>query len=73
MPSLHQDYLNIMNALSGSGAAASRVRGILGYLRKAFEYSPSHLVILGWSSSRYAALEATEMVGLWSTSGGPST
>ncbi len=63
--SLHQDYLNVMNALSGSGAAASRVRGLLGYLRKAFEYSPRHLVILGLVFVALAAVEGTEMIGLW--------
>ena len=41
------------------------MRGILGYLRKAFEYSPRHLVHLGLVVTAYAALEATEMVGLW--------
>ena len=62
---LHRDYLNIMNALSGSGAAASRVRGLLGYLRKAFDYSPRHLVVLGLVFVALAAVEGTEMVGLW--------
>lgn len=62
---LHQDYLNIMNALSGSGAAAARVRGLLGYLRKAFDYSPRHLVVLGLVFVALAAVEAAEMVGLW--------
>ncbi len=63
--SLHRDYINIMNALSGNGAAASRVRGLLGYLRKAFEYSPRHLVVLGLVFLALAAVEGTEMVGLW--------
>jgi uncharacterized membrane protein (DUF2068 family) len=62
---LHDDYENLMNALSGGGAAASRVRGVLGYLRKAFEYSPTHLVVLASISLSLAALEAVEAVGLW--------
>jgi len=62
---LHADYLNIMNALSGSGAAASRVRGLLGYLRKAFDYSPRQLLLLGLVFAVLAGVEATEMVGLW--------
>ena len=40
--SLHRDYVNIMNDLSGGAPGESEVRGVLGYLRKAFKYSPQH-------------------------------
>ena len=62
---LHRDYVNIMNDLSGSNPGEAQLRGVLGYLRKAFEYSPRHLIHLGLAVIAYAALEATEMVGLW--------
>jgi uncharacterized membrane protein (DUF2068 family) len=62
---LHRDYINIMNDLSGGSPGETQVRGILGYLRKAFEYSPQRLIQLGLLVTAYAALEATEMVGLW--------
>lgn len=62
---LHRNYLSIMNALSGGGPGAARARGVLGYLRKAFEYTPRHLIVLGLIVTAFAALEATEMVGLW--------
>jgi uncharacterized membrane protein (DUF2068 family) len=62
---LHRDYVNIMNDLSGGSPGETQVRGILGYLRKAFEYSPRRLIQLGLAVTAYAALEATEMVGLW--------
>jgi len=62
---LHTDYQNIMNALNGGGAAALRVRGVLGYLRKAFDYTPTHLYVLAAIFLAYAALEAVEAVGLW--------
>ena len=63
--SLHRDYVNIMNDLSGGDPGASNARGILGYLGRAFKYSSSDLIKLGIVLSAYAALEATEMVGLW--------
>ena len=62
---LHADYQNIMNALNGGGAAATRVRGILGYLRKAFNYTPTHLFVLAGICLAYACLEGVEAVGLW--------
>ena len=62
---LHRDYNNIMNDLSGGSPGESQVRGVLGYLRKAFQYSPHRLIQLGLFITAYAALEATEMVGLW--------
>ncbi len=43
---LHQDYQNLMNDLAGGDPGASQVRGVLGYLGRAFKYSPSHLRIL---------------------------
>ena len=63
--SLHKDYVDVMNDLSGSNPGEAQLRGVLGYLRKAFEYSPRHLIHLGLAVIAYAALEATEMVGLW--------
>lgn len=62
---LHADYQSLMNALNGGGVAAQRVRGVLGYLRKAFDYSPTHLIVLSLIFFAYAALEAVEAVGLW--------
>ncbi len=62
---LHRDYNNIMNDLSGGNPGAAQLRGVLGYLKKAFTYSPRHLIHLGLAVTAYAALEATEMVGLW--------
>jgi uncharacterized membrane protein (DUF2068 family) len=62
---LHRDYINIMNDLSGGDPGASQARGVLGYLGRAFKYSPAHLIKLGLVITAYAALEATEMVGLW--------
>jgi uncharacterized membrane protein (DUF2068 family) len=62
---LHTDYQNIMNALNGGGAAALRVRGVLGYLRKAFDYTPTHLYVLAGIFVGYACLEGVEAVGLW--------
>ncbi len=63
--SLHHEYQNIMNALAGGAPGASQARGVLGYFGRAFKYSPSHLRILGLVLLAFAALEATEMVGLW--------
>ena len=63
--SLHRDYVNIMSDLSGTTPGESQVRGILGYLGRAFKYSPARLIQLGLLVTAYAALEATEMVGLW--------
>ena len=63
--SLHVDYQNLMNTLNGGGAAALRVRGVLGYLGKAFHYTPTHLIVLALIFLAYASLEAVEGVGLW--------
>lgn len=62
---LHRDYVDIMNDLNGGNPGEAEVRGVLGYFRKAFEYSPRRLIQLGLVVIAYAALEATEMVGLW--------
>jgi uncharacterized membrane protein (DUF2068 family) len=62
---LRRDYVNVMNDLSGGDPGSSQLRGVLGYLRRAFQYTPTHLVHLGLVVLAYAALEATEMVGLW--------
>jgi uncharacterized membrane protein (DUF2068 family) len=62
---LHRDYNDIMNDLSGGDPGASQAKGILGFFGRAFKYSPSHLYTLGLVITAYAALEATEMVGLW--------
>ena len=62
---LHRDYDNIMDALAGGRPGAAQARGVFGYLGRAFKYSPEHLRILGVVLLAYAALEATEMVGLW--------
>ncbi len=62
---LHHDYQNIMNDLAGGAPGASQARGVLGYLGRAFKYSPSHLRILGLVLLAFAALEAVEGVGLW--------
>jgi uncharacterized membrane protein (DUF2068 family) len=63
--SLHRDYVNIMGDLSGTTPGESQVRGVLGFLGRAFKYSPARLIQLGLLVTAYAALEATEMVGLW--------
>ncbi len=62
---LHQDYDNLMSALAGGAPGASQVRGVIGYLGRAFKYSPTHLRVLALILFAYAALEATEAVGLW--------
>jgi uncharacterized membrane protein (DUF2068 family) len=62
---LHHDYQNIMNDLAGGTPGASQARGLLGYFGRAFKYSPTHLRILASVLLAFAALEASEMVGLW--------
>ena len=61
----HREYVTIMNDLSGGVPGGAKSHGILGYLGRAFKYTPTHLVELGVVMVAYAALEATEMVGLW--------
>jgi uncharacterized membrane protein (DUF2068 family) len=62
---LENDYHNLMTDLAGGDPGSSQVRGVLGYLGRAFKYSPAHLTALALVLIAYAALEATEMVGLW--------
>ena len=63
--SLRRDYTDIMNDLSGGTPGEAQIKGVLGILRKAFQYSPHRLIELGLVVTAYAALEASEMVGLW--------
>lgn len=65
--SLHRAYNDIMSDLSGTNPGEAQVRGVLGYLGRAFKYSPTRLIQLGLLVAAYAGLEATEMVGLWLT------
>ena len=60
-----QDYNQLMNDLSGGDPASIQLRGVLGHLKNLFKYTPAHLYELGIVLAVYAALEATEMVGLW--------
>jgi uncharacterized membrane protein (DUF2068 family) len=60
-----QDYNQLMNDLSGGDPASIHLRGVLGHLKNIFKYTPTHLYELGIVLAVYAALEATEMVGLW--------
>lgn len=60
-----QDYNHLMNDLSGGDPASIHLRGVLGHLKNLFKYTPTHLYELGIVLVVYAALEATEMVGLW--------
>ena len=62
---LQRDYTHIMDDLSGGDPGTIQVRGILAHLKFVFAYSPSHIYELGIVVTAYAALEATEMVGLW--------
>jgi uncharacterized membrane protein (DUF2068 family) len=60
-----QDYKQLMNDLSGGDPASIHLRGVLGHLKNLFKYTPTHLYELGIVLAVYAALEGTEMVGLW--------
>jgi uncharacterized membrane protein (DUF2068 family) len=62
---LHRDYQNIMGDLSGTTPGEEQVKGVLGYFGRAFKYSPTRIIELALLVTAYAALEATEMVGLW--------
>jgi uncharacterized membrane protein (DUF2068 family) len=62
---LHRDYLDVMNDLNGGSPGEAQVRGVIGILGRAFKYSPQHLRELAVVLAVYAAMEATEMVGLW--------
>jgi uncharacterized membrane protein (DUF2068 family) len=61
----HRDYINIMNDLSGGDPGSSTAKGIFGTFGRIFKYSSADLLKLGFVLLAYAALEATEMVGLW--------
>jgi|SRR5581483_2575484 len=61
----HRDYVDIMNDLSGGDPGSSTAKGILGAFGRIFKYSSTDLLRLGVVLLAYAALEATEMVGLW--------
>ena len=48
-----------------SGRSRHRCVAFLGRFHKFFLYNPQHLDEIGFVALGYAALEATEMVGLW--------
>ena len=60
-----QDYNHLMNDLSGGDPASIQLRGVFGHLKNLFKYTPERLYELGIVLVVYAALEATEMIGLW--------
>lgn len=60
-----QDYNHLMNDLSGGDPASIQLRGVFGHLKNLFKYTPERLYELGIVLLVYAALEATEMLGLW--------
>ena len=64
---LQGDYDSIMNSLLGSSGGPAALRGALGSLHRFFLYNPEHLDEVAFVALGYAALEATEMVGLWLT------
>ena len=62
---LQQDYDRIMSALTGSPGNPNALHGFLGHFRHWFFANPAHLYEIGFAALAYAALEATEAVGLW--------
>jgi uncharacterized membrane protein (DUF2068 family) len=62
---LQSDYDRIMSALTGSPGNPNELHGFLGHFRHWFFAAPSHLYEIGLAAVAYAALEATEAVGLW--------
>jgi len=60
---LRHDYVAVMNALTGT----TNGHDLLGRLRSLFVINPGDLRLIGLALVGYAALEATEMVGLWFT------
>ncbi len=70
---LHHDYVNIMDDLSGTTPGEAQVRGVLGYLGKAFKYSPARLVQLGFLVSPMPRSKPPRWSDCGSPSGGPST
>lgn len=62
---LRHDYVRIMNALTGGSGGPDAVGGFLGKFRHLFLVQSATLHKIGLLVIAYAALEATEMVGLW--------
>jgi len=62
---LKADFDRIVNALQAGGGAPVSRHGVLGSLDSVFRITPAHLRIAAVVLFAYAALEATEMVGLW--------
>ena len=62
---LQDDYDRVMSALTGSPGNPNGLHGFLGKFRHWFFANPAHLYEIGLAALAYAALEATEMVGLW--------
>jgi len=62
---LQNDYNHILDDLSGASPGTVQARGFLVHLKSIFNYSPKRLYEIGLVVTAYAALEATEMVGLW--------
>lgn len=62
---LQRDYVQIMNALTGGSGGPDAVSGFLGKFRHLFVIQSPTLHTIGFAVVAYAALEATEMVGLW--------
>ncbi len=62
---LQEDYDRIMSALTGSPGNPNDLHGFLGHFRRWFFADPTHLYEIGIAALAYAALEATEAVGLW--------
>jgi len=62
---LQDDYDRIMSALTGGPGNPNSLHGFLGRFRHWFFANPAHLYEIGIAALAYAALEATEAVGLW--------
>ncbi|MGP8059738.1 MAG: DUF2127 domain-containing protein [Acidimicrobiales bacterium] len=62
---LQDDYDRIMSALTGGPGNPNGLHGFLGHFRHWFFADPAHLYEIGFAAIAYAALEATEAVGLW--------
>jgi uncharacterized membrane protein (DUF2068 family) len=60
-----RDYDQVMNALTGGPNGGGELGGLLGHLRRYLLVTPEHLYEVLAVILFYAALEATEMVGLW--------
>ena len=60
-----RDYDKVMNALTGGPDGGGELGGLLGHLRRYLLVTPEHLSEVLAVVIFYAALEATEMVGLW--------